>query len=568
MRALGESVTQLPWLSASAASLVTLARSPAAVAWQQIRSDPGAVLLVLSQAHDDLPPSFPKLLSSPSILEEALHRLEHPQVGFADWGRHDLQPIYQASLTFAKGSARLAETSGRCDVDAAWVAGLLAPLGWLAASAVVREPASTTLDDAASISRRLCRRWHLPRWLSAIVGCLDLPPEAAHELGADPDLFRIVQLAVLLGQQHPLAVKLPVSGSVADHAGVLGLNSETLAALDAEIAGWLGEDLGGTVWQAPASQELLRDLLELAIAQRRQVDITVVEALEADTDRLHHALQTQRQTEDGRLRNQKLNALAEFAAGAGHEINNPLAVISGQAQYLLAQESEPARQRSLQKIIGQTQRIHQIITELMQFARPSRPQPQGLDVADLVRDVATSLNDFATQRQVQLVCPPAECPCKVEADSRQARTALTAVLRNAIEAAPADGWAGIRIDAGAGDRVDFVIEDNGPGPASVQREHLFDPFYSGRQAGRGKGLGLAIAWQLARINQGELRFEMTARPTRFVLTLPKHSEPIATNGANHVSEPAPPTSTVTPPPPASEEVSDTNGQLPTSFIAP
>ena len=69
----------------------------------------------------------------------------------------------------------------------------------------------------------------------------------------------------------------------------------------------------------------------------------------------------------------KLEALAEFAAGAAHEINNPLAVISGQAQYLLGHEAETVRQQSLQKIISQVQRIHLVLTELMQLrARAGR----------------------------------------------------------------------------------------------------------------------------------------------------------------------------------------------------
>ncbi len=85
----------------------------------------------------------------------------------------------------------------------------------------------------------------------------------------------------------------------------------------------------------------------------------------------------------------KLSALAELAAGAGHEINNPLAVISGQAQYLLkqlqsaedtlAEETSPTAlleglkakfTRPLEAIVGQTQRIHLVLTDLMQFARP------------------------------------------------------------------------------------------------------------------------------------------------------------------------------------------------------
>ena len=219
--------------------------------------------------------------------------------------------------------------------------------------------------------------------------------------------------------------------------------------------------------------------------------------------------------------------MAELAAGAGHEINNPLAVISGQAQYLLGHEPEPARQRALQTIIGQAQRIHQIVNELMQFARPPRPQKQLVDVPGLVREVLASLGELAAQRRVHLrdVQGLNGQPITLYADPRQIRTALTCLLRNAIEAAPAEGWAGIRLETPAPDRLDLVVEDSGTGPAPGQQGYLFDPFYSGRHAGRGRGLGLPTAWRLAQEHGGEVRFEPHPKgPTRFVLSLPREVE--------------------------------------------
>ena len=61
----------------------------------------------------------------------------------------------------------------------------------------------------------------------------------------------------------------------------------------------------------------------------------------------------------------KLAALAEFAAGAGHEINNPLAVISGQGQYLFDARADDRRRHALESIVRQTRRIHAILTDLM-----------------------------------------------------------------------------------------------------------------------------------------------------------------------------------------------------------
>jgi signal transduction histidine kinase len=98
------------------------------------------------------------------------------------------------------------------------------------------------------------------------------------------------------------------------------------------------------------------------------------------------------------------------------------------------------------------------------------------------------------------------------------------VLKNAIEAAGVDGWARLLLaDQSWADDVEVVVEDSGCGPTPEQRPHLFDPFYSGRSAGRGRGLGLPVAWRLARQQGGDLRLESTrpGEPTRFVMRLPR-----------------------------------------------
>jgi signal transduction histidine kinase len=112
--------------------------------------------------------------------------------------------------------------------------------------------------------------------------------------------------------------------------------------------------------------------------------------------------------------------------------------------------------------------------------------------------------------------------------------ALACLLRNAIEAAPAEGWAGIRVATPSSDQLEIWVEDSGAGPTPQQLEHIFDPFFSGRQAGRGRGLGLPTAWRLAREHGGDVYFDDRSQgPTRFVLRLPRDGawDPTLVNGA-------------------------------------
>jgi signal transduction histidine kinase len=569
--ALGEAVSRLAWLPPRATSLVALARSPIAAAWAEIRADPGAVLLVArtAAAARSLPSFFPALLHDPAILEAALRHLDDDagRGRDAEGGPELTLPcasclpppeVDRAALRYAGLAQRLAERTGRCDPENAWVAGLLAPLGWLAVGTVAPDevarcladpahaprPAETEQahwgHDQAALARRLARRWRLPDWLAAVAGHLGLPVTVAGQFGADPALFQVAQLAVGLAQQQGVRLNLAVGAGPAELAAALGLPAGELTRLAA--AGEVRADTRPPPGDA-GPVPLLRDLLALAAENRRLHGGAMLRRLEGDLDDLHRALEEQRRGEAERLLAQKLAGLAEFAAGAGHEINNPLAVISGQAQYLLQHEADSSRQRALQTIIQQSQRIHQTLRDLMQFARPARPHKHVVDLLPLVQEVVVALGDLAGQRRVGLTAPdhdPANLPVLLHGDPGQLRNLLTCLLRNAVEAAPADGWARVRLEAAAADLVEVVVEDSGPGPDPAQQEHLFEPFYSGRQAGRGRGLGLPIAWRLAREHGGSVRFSPLAEgPTRFVLTLPRHREPAPTaNGHGpHLPEP-------------------------------
>jgi signal transduction histidine kinase len=148
------------------------------------------------------------------------------------------------------------------------------------------------------------------------------------------------------------------------------------------------------------------------------------------------------------------------------------------------------------------------------------PHKQRLDLVGLLREVTAGLQQLADDRQVRVLCSDPDKALTLLVDPAQIRTILAALLRNAIEAAPASGWASLTVDARPGVGLTVLVEDNGPGPSAVDREHLFDPFYSGRKAGRGRGLGLPTAWQLARQHGGDVTFDSASTTTRFILTLP------------------------------------------------
>jgi len=223
------------------------------------------------------------------------------------------------------------------------------------------------------------------------------------------------------------------------------------------------------------------------------------------------------------LEQQKLNALAEFAAGAGHEINNPLAIIGGRAQLLLREIDHPEHRRQLGVIVAQVKRAYEMIADIRFFARPPMPEPVKFN---LVEELQTLVNEQTPLMAEAGVAFYAEIDTPddpmVESDPVLLHVAAGVLCNNAREAVQLTGgtvWLRLRRDR---DVWKISVQDDGPGVSEETRSLIFDPYYSGREAGRGLGFGLPKAWRIMQLLGGSIRHEHPAgqQGTMFVLTLP------------------------------------------------
>ena len=220
------------------------------------------------------------------------------------------------------------------------------------------------------------------------------------------------------------------------------------------------------------------------------------------------------QPHDGRL-----EALAEFAAGAGHEINNPLATIIGRAQLLLRDEQDAGRRQALEAIGGQAYRIRDMIGDAMLFARPPLGRCQSLDLSAAVQVVVDSFAETAQSRGCAVRTALADS-VTVWADPEQLSVVVSCLLRNALEAIEDGGQVCVET-AGAADGSRLVVSDSGNGLSAEERQHLFDPFFSGRQAGRGLGFGLSKCWRIVSNHGGWIECESSPDcPTTFIVSWP------------------------------------------------
>lgn len=213
----------------------------------------------------------------------------------------------------------------------------------------------------------------------------------------------------------------------------------------------------------------------------------------------------------------RIESMKQLAYGAGHEINNPLANIATRAQSLLPGERDPERRRRLAAIIDQAFRARDMIGGLMLFARPPKPVRRGVSAQSIVAAAVEAVDAAARARAVRIAVDAPTREIVGDWDSSQLEEAVRAVLLNAIEAGSGSGEIRVHVglnadeaaakDTGRPRTCRVQIEDDGPGMDRDTLARAFDPFFSGREAGRGIGLGLSKVWRFVEINGGRTTIE-------------------------------------------------------------
>lgn len=217
---------------------------------------------------------------------------------------------------------------------------------------------------------------------------------------------------------------------------------------------------------------------------------------------------------------EKLASLKQLAYGASHEVNNPLANIATRAQTLLRDESHPDRSRALEVIYEQAMRAHEMISNMMVYAHPPAPEHTSCNVVKIIAQVIVELAELSKREQTVIsLHETGEIPNAL-IDSTQFAMAIKAVLQNSIEASPLHGEIEIALPHHGGGPIVISIRNQGPLIAPEIRRHMFDPFFSGREAGRGLGFGLSTARVLLEQNNAAIKYHVDENGGRFIISAP------------------------------------------------
>jgi len=230
----------------------------------------------------------------------------------------------------------------------------------------------------------------------------------------------------------------------------------------------------------------------------------------ADRDRSRLLAQSQQSIENLKrlqaqfVQSEKLVSLGQLAAGAAHEINNPLAAILGFSDLLADDPAIPEKARAIAaKIRDQARRTRTLVGNLLSFARQVPPERTLLDINTVVNNAAQlralDLRSAATRVELQLesVLPG------VRGDGNQLMQVFFNIISNALDAMEAASGGVLTIKT-LRDRSNVVVLFSDSGPGIKEPHRVFDPFYMTKPVGKGTGLGLSICFGIIQEHAGKI----------------------------------------------------------------
>jgi two-component system, NtrC family, sensor kinase len=229
------------------------------------------------------------------------------------------------------------------------------------------------------------------------------------------------------------------------------------------------------------------------------------------------------------IRSERMASVGRLAAGVAHEIGNPIAALVGMEELLLDGDLPPDEQRDfLQRMRRETDRIHTVIRDLLDFARPEGPAastgtPAPADVRSVVADVVALVKPQKHFRNVKVDVDVDGVPPVGLAAPRLTQVLLNLVLNAGASVATGKPEGGrVTVRARSERRhVRIEVEDDGPGVDPAVRDRLFEPFVTTKEVGEGTGLGLAVCRGLVESVGGQVSLDASyGAGARFVVVLP------------------------------------------------
>jgi two-component system sensor histidine kinase HydH len=230
-----------------------------------------------------------------------------------------------------------------------------------------------------------------------------------------------------------------------------------------------------------------------------------------------------RRLQEAIRRQEKLAALGGMAAGVAHEIRNPLSSIKGLATYLAGKFGPESDDRDAARVMVQeVDRLNRVISELLEFARPSDITPRAMDVAALLQHSLQLIQQDAAAKEVQIQLNVQDGLCRALIDPDRFSQCLLNLYLNAIQAMPDGGRLTIACAREDSGDIKLEISDTGKGIPEKHIAEIFNPYFTTKPTGT--GLGLAIVHKIVDGHGGRIAVQSSPDGTTFTLYLPCRSQ--------------------------------------------
>ncbi len=225
----------------------------------------------------------------------------------------------------------------------------------------------------------------------------------------------------------------------------------------------------------------------------------------------------------------KMATIGRLASGVAHEINNPLAIINEKAGLMrdileVSGGLEQNEEKFLSLISGITESVNRCRTithRLLGFSRRMEISQDAIDINDTVKEVIGFLEKEILYRNIRLELNLQNNLPKVTTDKGQVQQVFLNIINNAIDAVKEEGQIDVSSEMKNKRFVRVSIRDNGPGISKENLKHIFEPFYTTKEKGKGTGLGLSISYGIMQKLRGTIYVESEInRGTTFTVEIP------------------------------------------------
>jgi PAS domain S-box-containing protein len=236
-----------------------------------------------------------------------------------------------------------------------------------------------------------------------------------------------------------------------------------------------------------------------------------------------------RETQAQLVQAAKMSALGQLVSGVAHELNNPLSVIIGYGQLLLAREVPESLRRPVELMVAQGDRMAKIVRNLLFFARQRPPERAAVRLQTVVEQtLALRINQLTLSGiTVETEFTP-DLP-DITGDAQQLEQVFLNLLLNAeqaiLEAKPTGRIVVRTRMSAAGDMVYADVIDDGPGVSPEALPRVFEPFFTTKMVGSGTGLGLSVSYGILEEHGGRLTVQSRRGETIFTVELPVTTPP-------------------------------------------